>query len=71
MTNISREDFLAWKDNHVTKTVMKIVENMILGLEQELGMQAGLDPLSDRFKAGAIQGFRDVLDVGIQEVVTQ
>ena len=65
MTEITREEFLDWKSQNVTKAVMREVENIISGLEHELGYLAGVDPMNDRTKVGAIQAWRDFLDLRI------
>lgn len=40
----------------------------ISDLKDELAQSAGIDPLSDRFKSGAIQAYNDILNITIEEI---
>lgn len=37
-------------------------------IRQELGQTAGIDPLSDRYRVGAIAAYTDVLNVDVNEI---
>lgn len=51
---------------------MKIAfRQRIADIEAELGASAGVDPLADRFKVGAIAAYRDILDVSIEETLDE
>lgn len=65
MTEITKEEFLDWRSQNVTKVVFREIENMIGNLKEELSYQAGADPLSDKMKVGAITALRDILDIRI------
>ena len=65
---ITIEDFKDWKTQPVTKAVFAAINESIEGLKEELGAGAGIDPLSDRHKVGAIAAFRDVLNTEFGEV---
>ena len=60
--NLTSHDFQSWKEQAMTKEVMSFIEELILLDTEYLQANAGMDPLADRFRAGHIQGFRDVLD---------
>ena len=59
---LTKSDFQSWKDMPMTKEVMRFIESMISLDTEYLQSHAGTDPLQDRYKAGHIAGFRDVLD---------
>lgn len=64
---VTKESFRDWKSNPVTKAVMSTIEDRIRNIEVELGMSAGQEPLSDRFKSGAICGYRDLVNITFEE----
>lgn len=43
----------------------------ITDLKEQLAQSAGIDPLSDRFKAGAIQAYTDILNITLEEVIDE
>jgi len=43
----------------------------IEALKEQLAQSAGVDPLSDRFKSGAIQAYNDILNVDVEEVTDE
>lgn len=47
---------------------MEVIQNRIDQLREELGDAAGNDPLSDRFKVGAIQAYYDLIRIQFDEV---
>lgn len=47
---------------------MEELNARISALEGELGTQAGLDPLHDRFRVGAINAYRDLVNITFEEV---
>lgn len=47
---------------------MDELTNRVRELQDELGNSAGVDPLFDRFKVGAINAYKDVLNISIEEV---
>jgi len=46
---------------------MEGFEQRIRDLESQLGASAGVDPLEDRFRVGAIAAYRDILDITVEE----
>lgn len=64
---MTKEDFLEWKQLAVTKALVNEWTLRIEGLQEELGNTAGLDPLTDRYKAGAIQAYKDLLNMEFEE----
>lgn len=65
---ITVPDFLDWKSQPVTKAVHAEMDGMIQGVAGELADNAGENQLHDRFRAGYIQGIRDVLNISVQDV---
>jgi hypothetical protein len=64
---LDKEDFLEWKKLDVTKLVFaSIVERIKDGMD-ELSVSAGVDQLQDRFKAGMLHAYRQILDMSIDE----
>lgn len=60
---MTRQDYLDWQRHPITESMFTALHNNIQRLCEDLGASAGLDPLSDRFKAGYITACRDTLDV--------
>lgn len=52
----------------MTKVVFESLRQRILEVQDELGASAGQDPLSDRWKCGAIAGYTDLLNTTFGEV---
>lgn len=46
---------------------MDLLKERIVYLQEQLSVQAGIDPNEDRFKAGAIAGYRDLLEINFEE----
>lgn len=63
----SKADFIEWKQNLVTQAVMDGFRQRIQELEIILGKSAGLDSLEDRYKAGAIAAYQDILYIEFEE----
>jgi hypothetical protein len=66
--SVTNDSFRDWRANPVTKAVFEELGNRIRATQAELGNSAGLDPLSDRFKVGAIQAYQDMLFITFSEV---
>lgn len=58
---MTKDDFLDWKSHPVTKAVFAALTARITNVQEELGFVAGENPTQDRYRTGAIQGYRDVL----------
>ena len=62
---MTKEEFYRWK--HDGKEIFNVIRNQISQVEETLAREAGLDSLSDRYKAGIIRGMELVLDVDWEE----
>lgn len=58
---MTKEEFVRWKTDG--KEIFNVVRNQISQLEYSLAREAGMDNLSDRYKAGIIRGMELVLDI--------
>ena len=65
---MTKEEFYRWK--HDGKEIFNVIRNQISQVEETLAREAGLDSLSDRYKAGIIRGMELVLDVDWEEEET-
>lgn len=59
---MTKDDFVAWKANTVTKAFFRSVLEKEEGLKELLAVSAGLDPRADAMHVGAIQALRDITD---------
>jgi hypothetical protein len=66
--SVTKDSFRDWKANPVTKAVFRDIQSRILRIQEELGTTAGIEPLNDRFKSGAIGAYTDLLNVDFEEV---
>lgn len=66
--SVTKDSFRDWKANPVTKAVFEELNKRVRLTQMELGNSAGIDPLSDRFKVGAIQAYQDLLFITFEEV---
>jgi hypothetical protein len=66
--SVNKESFRDWKSNPVTKAVFNDLYSRILAVREDLGNTAGIDPLEDRRKVGAIAGYTDLLNIEFEEV---
>lgn len=57
-----------WKAHPVTKAVFAQLHERIFDLHQQLGDQAGLDPVSDRHKAGYIAALKDIVNTDMDTI---
>ena len=62
---ISREDWIDWKSNTVTKEFFNAIQERIEDSKEILASSAGLDQLADNFFRGFIAAQREVLDFRI------
>jgi len=61
--NLSKEEFQDWKQSPSTMAFFEVVINRIEDCKDMLAESAGVDQGQDRFFAGMIRAFREVLDV--------
>jgi hypothetical protein len=52
-----------WKNLDVTQVILGEFKIRQQSLKDQLATSAGLDPLADRWKAGAIAAYEDVLNI--------
>ena len=60
-----------WKNLPITQVIMAEFKSRQKALKEELAQSAGLDPLSDRFKAGVIAAYEDVVNIELDDEETQ
>ncbi len=65
--DISREEFLDWKSQAVTKEVFKVIDERINDAKDELSASAGDDPVADRYLVGMIRAFRELQDINYED----
>lgn len=65
---VTKDSFRDWKANPVTKAVMDGFRDQILRLQDRLGNTAGENALQDRYTAGVIAGYKDLILVEFDEV---
>lgn len=58
----SKEEFLEWKSQAVTKELYRSISADIEDVKELLASQAGVDPLADRFSVGGIEALKSVLE---------
>lgn len=65
---ITKEDFIQWRSEPVTKRVFELIaEKLNLGIE-ELSYRAGENPVTDREYVGKISAYRDLLGISFYEL---
>lgn len=62
MEPVAKSDFIAWKDNYVTKVFLSDVISLIEGLVSNLVDNAGKDAREDGYMAGRIRGLTELAD---------
>lgn len=65
---ISKNDFLEWKSNPVTRKLFVLLTEWIEVGKDELSHVAGENPLTDRERVGKLNAFRDVLGVTSEDL---
>ncbi|MEB3214050.1 MAG: hypothetical protein VKL39_22065 [Leptolyngbyaceae bacterium] len=64
---VSKEEFLDWKQNHVTQAVFAILDQRIQDAKDVLGATAGDDPVADRYLVGMIRGFSELQEITYED----
>lgn len=64
---ITKDEFIDWKKNSVTQAFFATIVEKINEGATELSYSAGVSPIDDRYKVGAIHAYRAVLDVDFGE----
>jgi hypothetical protein len=67
MDTVSKEEFLDWRANHVTKAVFGVLEQRIQDAKDILAATAGEDPVADRYLVGMIRGFSELQEVSYED----
>ena len=64
---ISKEEFVDWRSQTVTKEVFNVIDQRIADAQEILGNTAGEDPLNDRFLVGMIRAFRELQEISYDD----
>jgi hypothetical protein len=64
---MTKTEFIDWKSNPITKQVFNELRMYIDGLQAELGQAAGVDSIADARRVGAIQAYKDLLEIDFDE----
>lgn len=65
---ITKEDFIQWRSEPVTKRVFELItEKLAQGIE-ELSYRAGENSITDREYVGKIAAYRDLLGISYYEL---
>lgn len=57
---VSKEDFVLWRDNYVTRAFMDACRERLEDAKDLLSYQAGIDPDQDNFFRGLISAYREI-----------
>lgn len=64
---ITKEEFVDWKSNLVTKAFFQAAEERVEDAKELLAGQAGLDSIYDSFLRGFIKAYREMTEFRIEE----
>lgn len=64
---MTKDDFVNWKNSPVTKEIFIRIQQNVERLKEELSESAGINPINDRFKSGAIAGYNDLLLIDFED----
>lgn len=56
-----------WKQLSITQEILAELKRRQNWAKEELAEQAGINPLLDREKVGAIKAYQDMLDIELEE----
>lgn len=71
MQDVSKDDFLQWKESEITKLLFRRTEETIQQFKDILGDQAGLNSVHDAQMVAMIRAYRNVLEVTFEELVSE
>lgn len=57
---VSKEDYMLWRDNYVTRAFMDACRERIEDAKDMLSVEAGLDQNQDNFYRGFIRAYREI-----------
>jgi len=60
---VNKADFIDWKRHPVTQVVFSQLNQRINDLRAMLGDSAGVNPVQDSNFVGAIQAYKDILNI--------
>lgn len=60
---MTKDEFVEWKSQEVTKQIFKLFQNKINQGIEELSYVAGQDPGSDRARVGKLEGLRTFTEI--------
>ena len=64
---MNKADFVDWKRHPVTQVVFSQLTARVLELQEILGQRAGENPATDRMYVGAINAYKDILNMDYEE----
>ena len=64
---VSKEEFLDWKNSHVTQEVFQVILTRIQDAKDILGATAGDDPVADRYLVGMIRAFNELMEISYDD----
>ena len=64
---MTESDFNEWKAHPITKQIFTTIANRVHDHQVALGLSAGLDPREDAKQVGAIQAYRNLLEMEFDE----
>lgn len=59
---VTMSDFLAWREQSITKAYFADIIERIEGMVGDIVVNAGIDQLKDRWKAGKVSGLTELAD---------
>ena len=64
---ITKEEFLQWKESPVTKAVFEVIDNRIEDAKEVLAVTAGEDCKKDGILVGMIRAFRELQEINYDD----
>ncbi len=64
---VTKEEFLQWKESHVTKAVFNVIQNRIDDAKEVLAVTAGEDCKNDGILVGMIRAFRELQEIDFDD----
>lgn len=64
---VTKEEFLQWKENPVTKSVFDVIDNRVEDAKDILAVSAGEDSRTDAMLVGMIRAFNELKEIGYDD----
>ena len=64
---MNKADFIDWKRHPVTQVIYGQLNARVMELQEILGQSAGENPAHDRMLVGAINAYKDILNMDFEE----